>query len=85
MGGSPATTINQAAPAPASPPVSTSSAEVTQAEQDLRRQNSKKKGFGRATILAGDTGGYMPTNPNPSPTNPGIKPGGAMQKPTLGG
>ena len=44
-------------PAPvASPPVTSTSAEVVQAQQDLRRQALKKRGFSQ-TIFAGDTGG----------------------------
>ena len=67
-GGSGASQV-AATPVPvASPPVTTSNAEVVQAQQDLRRQALKKRGF-TSTIKAGDTGGWMNTDANPSPGN----------------
>ena len=74
-------------PAPvASPPVTSTSAEVVQAQQDLRRQALKKRGFSQ-TIFAGDTGGWMPQNSStPSPTNPKPPAAGASAGAhTLGG
>ena len=73
------------APIPtASPPVTETSPEVVQAQQDLRRQALKKKGFSQ-TIFAGDDGGWMPqNNPNPSPTNPKV-PSATGGSKTLGG
>lgn len=74
-----------AAPVPAAaPPVTAAAAEVVQAQQDLRRQALKKRGFSK-TILAGDTGGWMPqTNLTPSPTNPKTPPSAPGAR-TLGG
>jgi hypothetical protein len=71
-GGQPAAAI-QAAPTPvAAPPVTTSSAEVIQAQQDIAQQNLMKKSI-KKTVFAGDTGGYkgMPATPagGPSPTS----------------
>jgi hypothetical protein len=67
-GGSPAQAI-QAAPTPVTaPPVTTSSAEVIQAQQDYAQQNMMKKSI-KKTIMAGDTGGYKgmpPTGPSPT-------------------
>lgn len=67
--GSPSPPAMPAVPA-AVPPVTPTSADVVQAQQDLRRQSLKKRGFDK-TVFAGNTGGWMPqNNPNPSPTNP---------------
>lgn len=64
------------APAPlATPPVTTTNSEVVQAQNDLRRQSLRKKGFGRSTIFAGDTGGWSPQSNIPGPTSPKITPG----------
>ncbi len=50
----------QSAPVPTpAPPVTASSAEVVQAEQDTAQQNLLKKSV-KKTIYAGDTGGYKP-------------------------
>ena len=64
-----------AAPLP-TPPVTTTNAEVVQAQNDLRRQALIKKGYA-ATIYAGDTGGYSPKALTPSPANTAMatKPG----------
>jgi hypothetical protein len=71
-GGSPAAAV-QAAPLPvAAPPVTTSSAEVIQAQQDIAQQNLMKKSI-KKTVFAGDTGGYkgMPgAGVGPAPTTP---------------
>ena len=68
---SPSTPSVASTPIPAtSPPVTPSSADVVQAQQDLRRQALKKKGFAQ-TYKAGDTGGYYPGNLTASPTNKG--------------
>ena len=64
------TTIAQTPVAATSPPVTADSAEVVQSQQDYRRQMLKKRGFENATVFAGNTGGFTPANPNPSPTNP---------------
>lgn len=63
----------QPTPAP-SPPATASAPEVIQAQQDLRRDALKRKGFSQ-TYKAGDTGGYFGnTQMKPTP-----------QKRTLGG
>ena len=56
-GGAPAQAPLPAVPA-ASPPVTADSAEVIQSQQDLLRQNLKKRGFS-STIFGGDTGGWI--------------------------
>ena len=67
-----------ATPVPAAvPPVTSSSAEVVQSQQDLRRQNLRKRGFA-STTLAGDTGGFFPSVETPSPTNIQNPPGGGL-------
>lgn len=53
----------------AAPPVTPSSAEVVQAQQDMRRQALKKRGFSK-TVMAGDTGGWFASNTTASPVNP---------------
>jgi len=67
-GGSPAQAI-QAAPTPVvAPPVTASSAEVIQAQQDLAQQNLMKKSI-KKTVMAGDTGGYKGmAQSGPTPT-----------------
>ena len=65
-------------------PITPASAEVIQAQQDLRRQNLKKKGFASA-IFAGDTGGWFPGNQTPSPTNPIASASGRDGLTSLGG
>lgn len=63
-GGSGAAARIEAAPIPTpAPPVTSSSAEVIQAEQDYAQQNLMKKSV-KKTIMAGDTGGFSPTQPN---------------------
>lgn len=58
-GGGGATEIEQA-PTPAdSPPVTSSSPEVVQANQDVLRQSLMMKGV-KSTTHAGDTGNYLP-------------------------
>jgi hypothetical protein len=49
-------------PTPA-PPVTSNNASVQQAEQDMAQQNLLQKSV-KKTILAGDTGGYLPTGKN---------------------
>lgn len=73
-GGSPVVQQIQSAPVPLpAPPVTSTSREVIQAEQDLAQQNLVKKSI-KKTILAGDTGGYQPGmagspgNPAPAPS-----------------
>ena len=57
----------QSAPVPTpAPPVTSSSAEVIQAEQDTAQQNLLKKSV-KKTIFAGDTGGYKPGGAQPGP------------------
>ena len=64
-GGAPAQQIAQApVPTPA-PPVTATAAEVIQAEQDLAQQNLIKKSV-KKTIMAGDTGGFVPGASNPA-------------------
>lgn len=61
-----------AAPVPTpAPPVTASSAEVIAVEQDTARQMLGKKSV-KQTILAGDTGGFMPGGSNAagSPASP---------------
>lgn len=67
-GGQQASAI-QSAPVPTpAPPVTASSAEVIQAEQDTAQQNLLKKSV-KKTIFAGDTGGGMrPGGPGSNPT-----------------
>lgn len=63
----------QNAPAPAVvPPVTSTAAEVIQAQQDMRRQSLRKRGFGSNTLFAGESGGWRPPSPTtaPSPTSP---------------
>jgi|GEM_PF-1749237 hypothetical protein len=76
-GGGGATNV-AATPVPAAtPPVTENSAEVVQSQQDLRRQNLRKRGFA-STVLAGDTGGpggFFPSVETPSPTNVQNPPG----------
>ena len=70
MGGGNTQQAIQAAPTPVkAPPVTTSSAEVIQAQQDLAQQNLMKKSI-KKTVFAGDTGGYkgMPSSGTPAPT-----------------
>ncbi len=53
----PAPAIN-AAPTPvAAPPATATSTEVVQAQNDVRRQALKRRGFSK-TVFAGDTGGW---------------------------
>ena len=53
----------QAAPVPTpAPPVTSSSAEVIQAENDFAKENLLKKSV-KKTIFAGDTGGFLPGSP----------------------
>lgn len=68
------------APAPAAiPPVTSTNAEVVQAQNDLRRQSLRKRGFSK-TILAGDTGGWTPSNvPNPNAPKVGAGAPGATK------
>ena len=76
MGKSPSPSpIAQAPVAEPAPPVTTTSAEVLQANSDLRRQEMLKKSI-RSTIKAGDTGGFSINGPKPM--------GGAMPKPAGG-
>ena len=66
----------ESAPVPTpAPAVSPNSTAVMQAERDYAQRNLLKKSV-RKTIVAGDTGGYQPNNPNP-PIGPtaGYKPG----------
>lgn len=70
----PAPVTPAAVPQPAAP-ISAASAEVVQAQQDLRRQALKKRGF-LQTNKAGDTGGWMP--------GPGPMHSPATAHPTLG-
>lgn len=64
------------APAPiATPPVTSTNAEVVQAQNDLRRQSLRKRGFSK-TIFAGDTGGWSAVAPKintPSGVNTATK------------
>lgn len=63
----------------AAAPATAGAAEVIQAQQDVRRQALKKKGFSK-TVFAGDSGGWFGSNTTPGPTNPkgGVSaPGGA--------
>lgn len=61
------------APAPmATPPVTTTNAEVIQAQNDLRRQSLRKRGFSKTTIFAGDTGGWTPQSNVPGPVTPRV-------------
>lgn len=66
-----------AAPIPApTPPVSSTNAEVAQAEHDFAKQGLLKKSV-KKTILAGDTGGYSVGAPGaglPTPKIGGAKP-----------
>lgn len=65
-GGNTPSPITQA-PAPGvTPPVTTTNAEVVQAQNDLRRLSLRKRGFAKTT-LAGDTGGWhAPGAPTPN-------------------
>lgn len=57
------------APAPTvAPPVTTTNAEVVQAQNDLRRLSLRQRGFAKTT-LAGDTGGWHAPGV-PTPTKP---------------
>lgn len=58
-------------------PITAANAEVLHAQNDFARQNLLKKSIGR-TILAGDTGGYNPAQPN-SPLK-ATKPGNYMAR-----
>jgi hypothetical protein len=63
----------QSAPVPLpAPPVTASSAEVIQAQQDFAQQNLMKKSV-KKTIYAGDTGGFTPGMAG-SPGQPGPAP-----------
>ena len=68
LGGSPSPNVAQTAVPQPSPAVTSDSATVIQSQQDFRRQQLKKRGFG-STYLAGDTGGYLPSTPTASPTS----------------
>ena len=53
----------QSAPVPTpAPPVTQNNAAVLQAEHDMAQQNLLKKSV-KNTIMAGDTGGWTPGNP----------------------
>ncbi len=74
------------APTPAAiPPITTTNAEVVQAQNDLRRQSLQKRGFGRNTILAGDSGGYFPAATKSPTTNPQFNSPAFPITKTLGG
>lgn len=61
-GGSPAPQPVAPAPVPSpSPPVEPNDPSVVAAEQDVAQQNLLKKSV-KKTILAGDTGGFSPSN-----------------------
>ena len=79
-GGSGAQQIASApVPTPA-PPVTSQDPAVTQAEHDFAQSNLLKKSVKR-TILAGDTGGYMPGGGGGQGQQPGAQTG---YKPKLG-
>ncbi len=76
--------IANAPAAAAVPPVTSTSADVVQAQQDMRRQSLRKRGFVASTMFAGDTNGWNPPS-SPTGQSPKITPptgGGAT---TLGG
>ncbi len=67
MGGAPSQPAQyiESAPVPTpAPPVTSTSKEVVEAEQDYARDNLLKKSI-KKTILAGDTGGYGATQTGP--------------------
>ncbi len=83
-GGSTAANAVKQAPAPAvAPPVTATNSEVIQAQNDMRRQSLRKRGFSK-TVFAGDTGGWHPTSNTPSPTNPVAGAGAAGRNTRLG-
>jgi hypothetical protein len=66
-GGSPVAQQISSAPTPTpAPPVTSSAAEVVQAEHDYAQQMLLKKSVSK-TMFAGDTHGFQPGGNNPAP------------------